>query len=421
MSAMGFLVRWGSMALGGVLLVGGVGAALSYAPRSETPRAVTPQEALSLAGQAREVFVSLDAPLDEQTLVHESYLATPRFISVDTNQVHTLRPGKDGAGASLVGATVRAQDALEDGRIECQLVRQDSNGSSLQSMVVLSPLSGTDGQVWVASPRFQTEGEADNWQARGWYQGPLSRFDDLEENAPHIGYSAQAVREYALENLNVRIPQDATLLIDGQGLQDGGAARESYSVVSGTEGNLIVRRGSAASSKAPSTGALVGMLEAQPVPRELATLIGSSDPERAMVLDTTRTAASENAKDLQAMRVGLIGGGALFAFGAGTTYLKHRLRRFRRLRREQAAAMGLGLSPAQAMALGIPMPGVPAPHTPNPFEHQRQMPTAFAIPSRRIPTGHTPAPIDPGSRPDDAALEAEMAKWTQPGSGRRAG
>ena len=79
------------------------------------------------------------------------------------------------------------------------------------------------------------------------------------------------------------------------------------------------------------------------------------------------------------------------------------------------------MAPAQAMALGIPMPGVPAPHTPNPFEHQRQMPTAFAIPSRRIPTGHTPAPIDPGSRPDDAALEAEMAKWTQPGSGRRAG
>lgn len=408
MSLFGFVVRWGSMGLGAALLVGGIQRFATFTPRDEQARAATTTEILGLAGQDRDDFVTVEANLDAGVRVYDSYLTRPRFITADANQIHTLQPGKNTSRDDLVGTTVRVDHELVAARIECQIVREDSNGQSLQSLRVLSPVADTGGRLWALSPRFDGTSAADAWQDRGSFQGALTRFDDLRTNVSELGHEPREIRNYARDNLSIEIPADATVILDGQGRRDGDGSKVWYMAVAGTSGNLIVR----GSSQNPPPGPFTGVVDPgslQGWASDVARAIGSTTPSQAVLLDTTKTAASENARDRAAIQVGLIGGVGLFGFGFSTTALKHWTKKRRRAAR-LTDAMG-ALSAAQAASLGIPRPGTPQPRAHNPYQ-QAPMPQMYGGPGRSAPAA---APVKKSR--EDAALEAEMAKWTSGGPG----
>jgi hypothetical protein len=401
MSVFGFLVRWGSMGLGVLLLVGGVQTLISYTPRDERPRPASPAEALALASSSTDSYVTLDASLDTASVLYESAVHTPRFIKANPSQIREYALGKDGPAEDLIGTVVRVRRHLDQARIECQIVLEGSDGQTLQSMRVLAPVAGTDAMVWVVSPRVGSDEEADAWQEQPTFQGAVSRFNDLSTNVSELGYSATELRTYARDNMGLDIPPGATLVIDGQG-RPGGQGPVWYAPVEGTAGNLLVRR----RGDLAAPGPFVGLIDASANNADLAAAIGA-DPDALVVLDALRTAASENARDVMAIQVGLIGGAVFFGFGASTTWLKHALKK---RRRERALAAAAALSPAHAMALGIPMPGGRSGHGPNPYQPAAAAPAAYAIPSRHTPSMQPPATTSNSG--EDAALEAEMARWT---------
>ncbi|MEZ6234234.1 MAG: hypothetical protein R3B68_08595 [Phycisphaerales bacterium] len=422
MSALGFLVRWGSMGLGIVLLVGGAQTAMTYSPRDENARSVTPGEALASIGSGDERFVSIDARLDPSTRVYSTGLASPALTLTNTNEVHILDPDWQGAPQELLGVTVSLDRGLRPG-ILCETVREQNGRRTLQSVRALCRVEGTEGSVWVLSPGMSDEAATTAWRERGRYQGALSRFDDLNANAPHVSHTPAAIRDYVQRELNFTIPHDATIIFDGQG-RAGGSPMASYAAVEGTDGNLIVR----CTTEDLPKHAVEGMLDPRPLSnhnRTLASLIGSSDPSRAVLLDTGRTAASENARDEAAIKVGLIGGTLLLAFGAGTTLLKHKLKR---RRRDAASPWASHAAQTHAAALGMPMPGAPArsatgiypPTQANPYQ-PTPMPTQYAGPGQTASTRPgsarpAAAPVDP----EEAALEAEIARWSGGGSDAKA-
>ena len=427
MSAFGFLVRWGSMGLGIVLLVGGAQTAMTYAPRDEHAQRITPDEALASAGSGDERFVLIDARLDPDSRVYSTGLARPALTVTNTNRVHRLDPDWQGAPDDLLGVTVVLDRDLMDAAIRCMHVRERGDERTLQSMRVLSPVQDTAGSVWVLSPSLTSDDAADAWQRRGNNQGPLSRFDDLGVNATGLSHTPEQIRAFTQQEFDFTIPHDATIVVDGHG-RAGGAPMPSYAAVEGTDGNLIVR---VTTEDLPKQG-IEGMLDPRPLgnlDRTLASLVGASNPARAVLLDTARTAATENARDEAAIKVGLIGGTLLLAFGAGTTWLKHKLKR---RGRNAANPWADHAAQAHAAALGIPMPGAPArsatgafpsaqanPYQPTP------MPSRYAGPSPSDPVtrlGATARPTSPGASldPEDAALEAEIARWSGNGSDAKA-
>ncbi|MCA9289189.1 MAG: hypothetical protein KDA05_11425 [Phycisphaerales bacterium] len=422
MSAFGFLVRWGSMGLGIVLLVGGAQTAMTYTPRDENAQAVTPTEALASVSSGDERFVSIDARLDPDTRVYSTGLSRPALTRTNTNQVHPIDPDWRGAPEELLGVTVSLDRGLRPG-ILCQTVREQNGQRTLQSVRALCRVEGTEGSVWVLSPSMGDEGATAAWRERGHYQGALSRFDDLNANAPQVSHTPAAIRDYAQRELNFTIPHDATIIFDGQG-RAGGSPMASYAAVEGTDGNLIVR----CTSEDLPKHAVEGMLDPRPLggrDRTLASMVGASDPSRAILLDTARTAAGENARDEAAIKVGLVGGALLLAFGAGTTLIKHKLKS--RARRAPGPWANHAAQ-THAAALGMPMPGAPSrtatgvfqPGPANPYQ-----PTP--MPSRYAGAGQAPSTPSAGTRPaptpvdpEEAALEAEIARWSTAGPDTKA-
>ena len=256
MSVFGFLVRWGSMGVGLVLLVGGVQTLLAYKPRDEKARAVTVAQAMALAATPGEHHVTVQGGLDTQGRVWDSLVSTPRFVRVDTNLTYRVRPGKDSVGEELVGATVSIEHPLTTGRIECQTVRRSSGGEDLQGLQVLAPVEDMGAKVWVLSPWCRTMEEAEAWQGRGSYRGAVSRFDDMLNNASGLGYEASHIRDYARDEMGFEIPAGAMLVIETLARSENGAVRNSYATVAGTEGNLIVRVAEAAEMLGVSRSAL---------------------------------------------------------------------------------------------------------------------------------------------------------------------
>lgn len=437
MSLFGFLVRWGSMGLGAMLIAASVQSSLQFKPRDESAVAMSPDQVLALSGTTGDAFVQIDARLDPSTRVYDSCLNRPAFTTTDTNPIYNLDLDREDPAEELIGTTVAAHHPLMDGRIECQVVvERGGTDKQVQSYRILSPFQDTGGVVWVLSPRFYGEQDGDRWHASGSYRGPLSRFDDLKFNSTDLSHDASEIRAFARNELNFEIPADALVILDGNGRTPGEAPKVSFAAVEGTDGRLVVQ---CATPDLP-IGTIQGMVEARPSDHTatLATMMGSASPGRAMLIDTTRTAASENARDVLAMRAGLIGGVVLLVFGAGTTALKIAIRRGRRRGLDRAMAGPFGaqnamahLSPQQAMALGIPTPGAMAAHryTPGPQGASRPATgahgAAYSTPSNPYAQGQpTPGAGTQGQgapSDHDAALEAEMARWTDGQSGGNRG
>lgn len=379
MSVLGVVIRWGSMGAGAALVACGVASLTGIGGLSETATSMTPAEALALAGQRGERFVSIEGGVEQRGRVWESLVAEPRFARVDANRDHPIVDGKVAVDESLLGVTVVVNAAVMPGPIECRRVRMNGGTETLEGMHVLAPVQGWSGMLWVLSSDVRTQEQSHQWQGRVSYRGALGRFEDIRLNVPGLGYEAAELRAYARDEMGLPIPEGALVVMESLARGEG-VVQESYAAVEGTNGNLIVRLGADDERGGRLTGVLrTGRLRGWE--RELPGLVGPGDAANTMLLDTTTTGAAENAKGQTAMGAMLIGGSALLVFGGLATWVGAALRR-----RVEMEGFG-GISPDQAIALGIPVAG---------------------------PTGsHTKAGV--GLTAEDAALEAEMARWTTAG------
>ncbi|MFG0328461.1 MAG: hypothetical protein ACF8PN_01065 [Phycisphaerales bacterium] len=349
----GALFRWGAMALGLFLMYQSVKTWWNHTPLDDTPDTVTIDELSRAASSLTPRYVSVHASLDTDHRVYRTGMSRPAYSTIPPDVVVDLS-APDAPSLNdldeLVGALVSIDSTVNPmatGYIETVEVYE---GESIEEGRVtaqkyLGPIIGGDNRLFAISPTYSGNGEdqAVAWMSTGSMRGRLSRFNDLSSNASNVGESPGTIANWVREWGCPINPSDAYVIVTEN--QEAKSPSTWFTPVAGSNFTTWVEVTASRENEIRSSGVITGIVKSWDGSRVegWGEALGVSLPGQVATI-TDETAAQYNAGMAAMFKGGFMFGLFCFAFGAGTTFLLHKIRGHNKRKTQEAFGAAYGVN-----------------------------------------------------------------------------
>lgn len=345
----GAVFRWGAIGVGVALLCHSALEWARYDPLDERPEAVSVRTAGEYARLDRVRYVTMNAGLETGNRLYPTGMARPAYGSIPNDVLVALdgpnapRAGKVG---DYLGARVSVNASLDRGAVGTlptiaidETKAEETTGATGEKYI--APILGTGNRIFAMSPLINDDASGAEWTGRGRFVGRLSRMSDIEHNAHGIDQSPEEIADH-LRRLGAPVSVYDSFVILTE-YAEAPIAKNCLIPLSDSGRSLFVEAAPDDERQMLGAGVVTGLLH----PRSSSDYAGIGDalnsavPEQIGVI-TMETAADYNARQQAFVGLGFTLGVFLFGFGAGSTFLLHRLRKWNCSERGGAAGNSTG-------------------------------------------------------------------------------
>lgn len=318
---MGTLLRLGMVGFGGFMLFGGINEAFNGERVNDTPKAVSPSEAASLAHTGGKAYYTVNAGVDVENAIFETGLSNPRYTQLPSDQVFELPNSMGTFGgdnyAEYNGGLVQHNAPLLPMRVILESISvehgKSTNEGTLTGIRVIATSAEHPGRLFVVSPFFYDEQDPayTAWLAEGSYWGRLCKVSEADSNVKTEKNFQQVLDLYRDNGM----PADSGgyVLLSQKGSPKGYESA-GYAPLIGPSSSVLVRfDNTSRSAMGTSVTGVASSRTSKSMPGVGFHFPGFSD--RFVVIDSTITGTEINDATSAAAKAGIIVGAFFLALG----------------------------------------------------------------------------------------------------------
>jgi len=267
---------------------------------------------------AWKTYISLSANLDLDSRIYSTDVVRPVYCLKSTNQVHSVSITDAKTQSDLkdyLGATVRVNSRTMSGGIKMQMVENVVGDDKVISQRQLSPLEGSNGEVWVLTNRRVENQNSQSLDGESAFEGVLTRFVDFDKNLKSY------IEDYSLAKIQKQLSKDGKFEITDEtyliilGLQDT-QKNLFYCPVEGSDNVLYTAMTEKLAKDPPNP--IVGIMESWDTQEKgsLGTQLNKTPPEKIGVIRHGLTAEMYNKRSSDSVKGTFFFAGVFLVFAA---------------------------------------------------------------------------------------------------------